>query len=343
MMKSIIFASIKPLSALCLTITLLTAPALPGIAQTTEEESSLGQSLPEQSTESLETILESWGLASLEVFDLAVNRSSLNIGFDSASAADLDEWAGETRSWRGDAGATIGLLSKGYKESDKASFFRLMLNCRIQHQMYTLEPYDDLNFFRGSLGLSAFYLTRAKNLFYLNAGAVIAGEEDSLADAPIRPVITGFGSYRLAERHVFLYGGLVTSAYGKLMPLPLIGYTLENKQGFKFSAILPMFIMAGYAFSDDFSLYGICSPDGGSYHLDESWYGSATSEEIQLRISQIRLGILANYKISELLEMKAGLGIITGRTVRIMADDEELESSTVKPGSYLTFGLKMNL
>lgn len=274
------------------------------------------------------------------VFEFYFAKSALSLDYDGTNSSELEDWDGEVQSQKLEATATVALYSRLALGSNTHSVFSILFNCKAQYHDLDFEPYHDFQLWRGSIGLSALYVSNANNLYYLFTGVAAAEDAETVEEPSLLPVVVGLGTHRYDHSHTLLYGGVVTSVYGKVLPLPMIGYTLINPYGFRFATLLPIFLTFGYKFDNNLELYAFCVPDGGFYNLDDSWQGTC-SDELQLRITQLRAGLLGVYPLSADVKLQFGSGVITARTLTILDGDATIDETTALPGVYVNAGLQV--
>jgi hypothetical protein len=161
------------------------------------------------------------------------------------------------------------------------------------------------SFLRLGASLGAFYLSPARNLYSLQAGAFVA-EQDSLMGSPHpRPFGRALGTYRANDELVFQYGFGYTYDLGRGLPLPFLGLDWAFAPDWSLDVFLPVLATVNWRVSKDVTLTFGSSAPGDFFEYRAQ--GDPNVED--LRISRLRLGASGRVALAHHLQLGMGIGL----------------------------------
>lgn len=204
---------------------------------------------------------------------------------------------------------------------------------------------NDRNFLHGSLGLGAVMFNGGKNMYIMNVATGIAADKDVISKNNTRYRFSGafIVNHQHSSTTIYQYGVVFTYAYGKPLPLPILGIRTKLSANWTFSTILPAEVSFTDKLNTKMGLNFSIRPAGNRYQFDNQANFSTTSSTVFLQLREFQLSTALNYKLSREFSITGDAGFLVGGRLRFTEQDDvntSLFETTVKPGVILRVSLR---
>ncbi len=233
-----------------------------------------------------------------------------------------------------------GEMPHFYETSLHASFESLPFTIGFitpSHQVYN-----------GSAGLGLIFNSK-KNIFIANAGIGIAADDQVIKNNDTRYRFSG--AFIVNNRHssttTYMYGIVFTYAYGRPLPLPVLGIHKKFSATSKWSisGILPVSVQLNDKISKAQRLSFFVRPAGNRFQFSNQGSLPTTSSYAYMQVRQFQLGSSYNYKFSKSFSFNADAALLFGGSLKFTEESDTktvLSQATIKPGPSLKIGIRYN-
>ncbi len=273
-------------------------------------------------------------LAPVETVDLPFDRSQLTLGLRGTGPSDLGGMS--YRDGTLAAGGAITLYSRLRVHSGPTQALRVMAQFRVEGERVTSEMLgEDKQVTKGSLGLSAIYLSPARRLFALYVGASIAETRETLAEPDVMPAAIGLGTTKLGPGVTWLYGGGLGYAFGRPWVLPMGGLLWQASTSTTLTVLLPVVIDVRRKVSRKTTLNLVASVSGDRFNFTNDGQFSGAANNLQLRMGQGKLALGVGYRVSKSWNLRGELGVVGPRNLEIRDGDATVMKADGKGAGFL--------
>ncbi len=207
---------------------------------------------------------------------------------------------------------------------------------------------EQRNFYAASAGLGGMFSAGKKNVILADASMGIATDGLVIKGDDLKYRFTG--SFIVNNRHSasvsYQYGIVFTYAYGRPLPLPVLGIRKKFSDTWTFSAILPVSIQFTDKLSKDMNISFLIRPAGNRFQLQNKNDFSTTSSNVYLQLRQFELGASWQYRFAKQFSLGAELGLLGGGKLKVTEPENIktiLYTASTKPGARLRVSLRYSL
>jgi hypothetical protein len=204
-------------------------------------------------------------------------------------------------------------------------------------------------FYTASAGLGGLFYNGKKNVFLVDASIGIASDGLTIQNNDQQYRFSG--SFIVNHIHStstsYLYGIVLTYAYGRPLPLPVLGIHTKFSKSWSFSAILPVSIQFTDRFNKDMSLAFGIRPSGNRFQFqNKNDFDSSTSSTVYMQLRQFQLAATYTYRFSKSFSFSAEAGLLAGGNLKFTEQNDRkiiLSQEDVKAGTKFRVSLRYHL
>jgi hypothetical protein len=249
----------------------------------------------------------------------------------------------------------VPLFGNRYKRNEnilrdgKPHFYEISVHAALESYQSTIDFIEATrNIYQASAGLSGLFFTKKKNIILADANIGIASD--------ILTVRASAQKYRFSGlfivNHIqnasltWQYGIVMNYAYGRPLPLPVLGIRKKFGSTWTLSAILPVSVQVTDRLNKNMNIGFLLRPSGNRFQLQNQNDFNTTSSNVYMQLRQFELGTNYLYKFTRQFSFTAEAGLLAGGKLKFTeADDSKtvLYQTGLKPGVRFRLGLRYRL
>jgi len=242
-----------------------------------------------------------------------------------------------------------GKVIENMKQDGKPHFYQVAGHAGFETFRSTIGFLkEQRNFYTASAGLGAMFSSGKKNIILADASIGIAS--DGLVMNAGDQKYRFSGSFIVNHRHsastLYQYGLVFTYAYGRPLPLPVLGIRKKFSGTWIFSAILPVSLEFTDRFSKNMSISFLLRPSGNRFQLQNKGDFNTASSNVYLQLRQFQLGALWQYRFAKQFSLGAEAGFLGGGKLKFTEPEDRktiLYAASTKPGARFRLSLRYHL
>ena len=196
----------------------------------------------------------------------------------------------------------------------------------------------DLDLYSGAARVTGLMLSRTGNLYIASLGASFAEDDQTIDNLDPRFAGVGIGTYRKNEELTFIYGGIVSYAYGRRLTIPMFGLVWRYRPKWSLFTVVPFVVKTTYRRSDKLSLNFNLAVSGDRHRFANEGDFPGEPETIFLRVVQSRLGAELEYRPNRDHAFLGEVGVLSNRRLefsRTSEIDDTILEADIEPSGYL--------
>ncbi|KAI9459580.1 hypothetical protein F5148DRAFT_1287109 [Russula earlei] len=205
------------------------------------------------------------------------------------------------------------------------------------------------NFYNSSAGVGV-SIGSGKNIFSISANVGVAADGTVLQNNDTRYRFSGsfIVNHISQSGTVFQYGVAFTYAYGRPLPLPVLGMYKRISLGNKWSlsGVLPLSVQVTDHIDSKRQLAFSLRPSGNRFQFANENVFATTSPAVFMQLRQFQLAAVYTYKFSQYFSLGADAGLLFARKLKFTEQDDTktiLSQITIKPGPSFKISLRYSL
>jgi hypothetical protein len=107
----------------------------------------------------------------------------------------------------------------------------------------------------GSLSGGVLLASKAGNVYIFAGGVSVRSSRDAASESRPQGLGLALATHRFGNRFALIYGGVLTTSFGRPVPIPLAGFQWSPGGGFSLKALLPVALRAELRFSSAFAAH----------------------------------------------------------------------------------------
>ena len=200
-------------------------------------------------------------------------------------------------------------------------------------------------FINSSLGLSGFYYSGGKNSYLFNIGIGEAADTKVIENSNMLLRFNGsfIVNHRQNEQTSYLYGTVFTYAFGKPLPLPILGIRTRLSSQWTFTGILPAEISFTDKLNKQSGISFIIRPSGNRYQFNNQSNFATASSTVFMQLRDFLLAGHYYYHVSSAFTFDGEAGFLLGGKLNFIEQenkDQTVYSAGLKAGLLFKLSLK---
>lgn len=207
---------------------------------------------------------------------------------------------------------------------------------------------EQRNFYTASAGFGVFFYNGSKNIILANLSMGIAGDGLVIKNNNLKYRFSG--SFIVNHIHsmsvMYQYGLVFTYAYGRPLPLPVLGIRKKFARTWAFSAILPVALQVSDRLNKQMTLSFSVRPAGNRYQLQNQNDFNTASTTVYMQLRQFELGFLWQYHFAKQFSLGAEAGLLGGGKLKFTEPEDRkaiLYQASTKAGARFRLSLRYRL
>jgi len=174
------------------------------------------------------------------------------------------------------------------------------------------------NFYNGSAGLGGMFFNGKKNIIIADANIGFASDGIVIQNHAIEYRFTG----NFIVNHIqnptltYQYGIVMTYAYGRPLPLPILGIRKKFSDSWSLSAILPVNLQVTDRLNKTMGISFLIRPAGNRFQFQNQQNFNTTSATVYMQLRQFEAGASYIYRISKSFSFDAEAGFLGGGNLK---------------------------
>jgi Domain of unknown function (DUF6268) len=267
-----------------------------------------------------------------------------NVSASSGAVPNADVGDSGQRYGYRDVGFGVSVPIKGGWDWDgqNLSGFRLMVHGGF-HTDSAIIPYrsDRRDLYSTDVGVTAVHSLSAENQISWSAGEGFAEDNDTISSPKWRLSARVIAFHRVSEKLTLLYGGAYTFVLGRGRLLPMFGAVWRPNRGTSINVLGPISGRVHHRVGQRLVIGAQAGLRGGQYRVANNQQFSSASDNLLLRVREIRLGGEVGLILGRSLVLSGEAGIATARQVKLADGNTELFSSAVGPRPWASITLRV--
>jgi hypothetical protein len=234
----------------------------------------------------------------------------------------------------------------GNRETSPGHFYETSLLADLQTTSSSFGFVNNSrNFLNGSVGMGAVIYNGGKNIYMMNASVGLAADNDVISKS--NTLYRFSGSFIVNHQHsnttLYQYGAVFTYAFGKPLPLPVLGIRTKLSANWTFSTILPVEISFINRINANTGLSFSIRPSGNRFQFDNQANFATASSTVYLQLREFQLGSSLYYKFAKDFTISGEAGLLLGGKMNFTEQDNNKTSvfeTGVKPGGLFRVSVR---
>lgn len=207
---------------------------------------------------------------------------------------------------------------------------------------------EQRNFYTASAGLGGTFSGGKKNIILADASIGIASDGAVIKSNDVKYRFSGLFivNHRHSATVMYQYGLVFTYAYGRPLPLPVLGIRKKISSTWAVSAILPVSLQFINKLNKDMSIGFLIRPAGNRFQLQNKNDFATTSSNVFLQLRQFELGVSWQYRFARQFSLGAEAGLLGGGKLKFTEPENRkliLYTASTKPGARFRLSLRYHL
>jgi hypothetical protein len=215
-----------------------------------------------------------------------------------------------------------------HEQPQGPSIWGMTLNPGIggQHFHVVGDSERDLHLYDAKLGVGGYHLSSDGEIYFASLSLNVVGEWDSPRAIGWLPSGFFLGTHKLDRSLRLLYGAAFSFAYGRGLPLPILGLSWKISDSSRLLVILPFILKYKAGFSETIDFNAFLTPAGTqSRFRNQGSYAGSSESTLTLKEQGFRLGAGIDYKASRDWKLTAETGVVGARKFTIADSNQDLD------------------
>ena len=204
---------------------------------------------------------------------------------------------------------------------------------------------NNRQFINSSVGLSGFFYNGGKNSYLFQVGLGEAADTKVLDNNNMLLRFNGsfIVNHHQNDKTSYLYGAIFTYAFGKPLPLPVLGIRTKLSNKWTFAGILP----AEISFTDKLNQHSgislLVRPTGNRYQFYNQGNLATASSTIFMQLRDFLLATHYYYQVSSAFTIDGEAGLLLGGKLNFTEQEDKQQivyTSNLKVGQFFKISLK---
>ena len=204
------------------------------------------------------------------------------------------------------------------------------------------------NFYTASLGLGGVFFNGKKNIILVDAAIGFAADGLTIQNGDLQYRFSGLFivNHIHSQSTSYQYGVIFTYAYGRPLPLPVLGIRKKLSDKWSFAALLPVSIQFTDKLNKEMRLTFLLKPAGNRFQFQNQNDFNTTSSTVFMQLRQFELGISYQYRFAKQFSFGAEAGLVGGGNLKFTEINDSktvLYQTGVNSGAKFRLSLRYNL
>jgi hypothetical protein len=204
------------------------------------------------------------------------------------------------------------------------------------------------NIYQASAGLNGLFYNGHKNIILADLSMGIASDGQTIQNNDTKYRFSGafIVNHMQNASLTWQYGVVFNYAYGRPLPLPVLGIRKKFAKTWSFSAILPVSVQFTDRFTKSMNISFLLRPAGNRFQLQNQSDFNTSSPTVYMQLRQFELGLSYLYRFTQQFSFGAEAGLLAGGKLKFTEVDDiktTLYQTGMKPGARFRFSLRYRL
>jgi hypothetical protein len=204
------------------------------------------------------------------------------------------------------------------------------------------------NIYQAAAGLNGLFYNGKKNIILADLNMGIASDGLTIQSNDVKYRFSGsfIVNHLQSSSLTWQYGVVLNYAYGRPLPLPVLGIRKKFAKAWSFSAILPVSVQFTDRLTKNMNISFLLRPAGNRFQLQNQHDFNTASPAVYMQLRQFELGLSYLYRFSRQFSFGAEAGLLAGGKLKFteMSDFKTVLYQTgMKPGAKCRLSLRYRL
>jgi len=231
-------------------------------------------------------------------------------------------------------------------QNEKPRFYEISGHAAYESYNSTIDFLKDQHtFYQASAGLSAVFFNGRKNIILADFNVGISADGPSIQGNNEKLRYSGLFIVNHIQNPslTWQYGIVVSYAYGRPLPLPVLGIRKKFSSTWTFSAILPVSVQFTDKLNKNMNISFLLRPSGNRFQFDNINTFNSPSYTLYMQLRQFELGINYQYRLAKQFSIGAEAGLLVGGKLKFTEMDDiksVVYQTGIKPGAKFRLSLR---
>jgi len=203
----------------------------------------------------------------------------------------------------------------------------------------------DRHLYTAGAGFGAIWYNGGKNIFLIDASLGVAADQYVLQNNDEQYRFTGSFIVDNMHRSTFsiFYGAAFTYAYGRPLPLPVLGLRKKLSRAWSMTVLLPLSLDFNDRINKDMSLRFLIRPAGNRFQLQNNGVFDSASTRLYMQLREFEFGISYLYRFAKHFAFSAEAGLLGGGHLTFADADntsDKIYETGMKPGAKFRLSVR---
>ncbi len=210
-------------------------------------------------------------------------------------------------------------VAQNFSETKRIHFYQTSFHAGFESLNSTIGfVQTQRNFYTASAGLGGLFYNGKKNIFLIDASVGFASDQFVFQNNETQYRFTG--SFIVNHIHsssvMYFYGIAFSYAYGRPLPLPVLGIRKKFSKKLPMTAILPLSVDFTDRMNKDMSLNFLLRPSGNRFQFENKNDFDTSSSTVYMQLRQFELGASYIWRFAKQFSLGAEAGLLGGGNMK---------------------------
>ncbi len=285
---------------------------------------------------------------------MELNEGSIAVNYTLLPTQAFKDTTGNLQSHAIGGSISIPLFGNRSNKSSKqqgSGFYQTSLHTSFESSEQTIgfiKNETQRTFYNGAVGINGFFFNGKKDFFLVDAAMGIASDRASTQSNDLRYRFSGSFIVNHIQNPTltYQYGIVLTYAYGRPLPLPVLGIRKKLSDTWTLSAVLPVSVQVSGRLNKKMRLSLSLRPEGNRFQFQNQNDFTSTESVLYMQLRQFQLGASYTYRFAKSFSVGAEAGLLFGGKLKFTDPQNTktiLYQTGVNAGSRLRFSLRYHL
>jgi Domain of unknown function (DUF6268) len=251
--------------------------------------------------------------------------------------------------------ATIPLFGNRHKilehalQDGKPHFYQVSARANFESSHSNIDFIESpRTIYQASAGLSGLFFNGKKNIILADLSMGVASDRQAIQSSDAKYRFSGafIVNHMQNTSLTWQYGIVVSYAYGRPLPLPVLGIRKKFAKTWSFSAVLPVSVQVTDRLNKNMNISFLIRPAGNRYQLQNQHDFNTASPTVYMQLRQFELGLSYLYRFTKQFSFGAEAGLLAGGKLKFTEVNDfktVLYQTGMKPGARFRLSLRYQL
>jgi len=233
-------------------------------------------------------------------------------------------------------------------KKEKPHFYQTSAHASFESLNANIGWLPQTDIYNASAGIGAMFFNGKKNIIIADASLGVATDKLIWQNGNVDYRFSGMFlvNYMKSSAVAYQYGIVLTYAFGKPLPLPVLGIRTKLAKTWSFSLMLPAMLQFSDKLNKDMGLTFAFRPAGNRFQIQNDHYFNTTSSAVYMQLRQFEFGGNYFYRFAKNFSLNAEAGMLTGGKLKFTEINDTktiLSESAIQAGPRFKISVRYHL